>query len=216
MPDGADREDRLERLIGRAKLVIAFERFWPPFVLALVVVVLFVACAWLGLWVALPRRGTPPRVLRLSRWASWGPAFWPSGPGCRRAPTRLRGSTETQGIGIVRYRRARTSWPTPMPTRPPARLWDLHRRRLAEAAGRVEVRKPSPRLVERDRFALRAAAVLALVASGFRGRGRQARAARGGIRCPKRRGERGGIPARCLDRPAALYGPSTAASPGPG
>ncbi|MBE7219591.1 MAG: TIGR02302 family protein, partial [Caulobacteraceae bacterium] len=46
-------------------------------------------------------------------------------------------------------------------------LWELHRRRAAEAVARTRVRAPSPRLVERDRYALRAAALLAVVAAGF-------------------------------------------------
>ena len=57
--------------------------------------------------------------------------------------------------------------PIRRPIPPPAPLWDLHRRRAAEAAARTRVRPPSPRLVERDRFALRAGALLVLVAAGF-------------------------------------------------
>ncbi len=46
-------------------------------------------------------------------------------------------------------------------------LWDLHRRRLETALARVEVAAPSPRLVDRDRYAVRVAVVLALAAAGF-------------------------------------------------
>ncbi len=166
MPDGADREDRLERLIGRAKLVIAFERFWPPFVLALVIVGLFVACAWLGLWVALPRQA---HILGL---AAFAVGLAGAGVLAVRAgvPSRADALARLDRDSGHRHRPVSSSQDRlANPDADPATraLWDLHRRRLAEAAGRVEVRKPSPRLVERDRFALRAAAVLALVASGF-------------------------------------------------
>ncbi len=46
-------------------------------------------------------------------------------------------------------------------------LWDLHRRRLDGALARVRVAAPSPRLVDRDRYALRAAALLLVAAAAF-------------------------------------------------
>jgi len=46
-------------------------------------------------------------------------------------------------------------------------LWALHRSRMERAAQALTLRLPSPRLVERDRYALRAFALLAMVATAF-------------------------------------------------
>src|SRR5690606_27994276 len=46
-------------------------------------------------------------------------------------------------------------------------LWTLHRRRAEEAIARMRVAPPRPDMPKHDRYALRAAGVLALVASAF-------------------------------------------------
>ena len=46
-------------------------------------------------------------------------------------------------------------------------LWEAHRARMLAATGNLAVGLPSPRLVERDRFALRALVLLLLVATWF-------------------------------------------------
>ncbi len=48
-----------------------------------------------------------------------------------------------------------------------ATLWDVHRRRLEQALGRIRIAPPRPRLAERDPFALRAFALVAAFAAAF-------------------------------------------------
>ncbi len=166
VPGGTERVNRLERLVGRAKLVIAFERLWPPLVLAVVIVAVFVACSWLGLWLALPRSG---HLVGLAAFAVGLVAA---------AALAVRAQLPSRADALARLDRDSGHRHRPVsssqdqlanPNADPATraLWDLHRRRLAEAAARVRLALPSPRLVERDRFALRAAALLALVAAAF-------------------------------------------------
>jgi hypothetical protein len=56
--DGAlAARERLRRLAWRARLILAFERVWPPVAWAATIVLAFLACSWFGLWFV-----TPPAV----------------------------------------------------------------------------------------------------------------------------------------------------------
>lgn len=152
---------RLERLVQRAGAIIVFERLWPVAIWIASLLALFLALSWLGLWLELPRAGRIAGVLvfALALLAGLVPLIR------FRAPTR-------------RERLARLDRDAGLPHRPatalddtlanasddPATraLWDLHRRRLERAAASLRLGPPSPRMVERDRYALRAAALLAL------------------------------------------------------
>ena len=156
----------VERLIGRARLVVAFERLWPSVVLAAVILSVFVTLSWLGLWLAVPA------WLRLVGLAAVGGGLifaavsaWRA-CGVTRAETLARLDRDSgRSHRPLSSAEDRLADPTPDPFT--LALWETHRRRLSEAAAAVRLRPPSPRLVERDRYALRAVAVLALVLAAF-------------------------------------------------
>ena len=157
---------RLDELARRAELILVWERLWPAIVPVLVIGGLFVALSWLGLWLDLPRWGRIAadlvfvaalvaalfhlvRLTRPSRMEALARLDRDSGLLHRPASAlddRLANATDDQATRI---------------------LWDVHRRRAETAAASLRLRPPSPRMVARDRFALRAAALIALVAAGF-------------------------------------------------
>lgn len=164
MQNNDQGQHRFERLVARARLVLAWERLWPVAVGVAIVIGLFCTLAWLGLFVALPRSGRIAGVVLAG--AALGVvalvtarAGWPSR---REALSRL---DRDSGMAhrLVSAREDILANPDADPaTRV---LWALHRRRLEAALARVRVARPSPRLVERDRFALRALVLVAVVAA---------------------------------------------------
>jgi uncharacterized protein (TIGR02302 family) len=157
---------RLEALARRARLALLWERIWPPLAALGALACLFVAVSWLGLWLELPRGG---RIAGVAAFAL--------------AALALLRATRPRGVPGRAEALARLDRDSGRPHRPattlddrlsngatdPATgaLWELHRRRAGEAAAAMRVAPPSPRMVEWDRFALRAGAVAALVAAGF-------------------------------------------------
>ena len=157
---------RLDRLIARAGLVLAWERVWPCVAAALTVVGAFVAASWLGLWME------SPRWLRVSGSILFGAFFLAS-----FAPLILRPRASR------RERLARLDRDSGLKHRPASSLddqlansagdpattalWALHQRRLEQHAAALKLAPPSPRLAERDRYALRAGALVALAAAAF-------------------------------------------------
>jgi uncharacterized protein (TIGR02302 family) len=158
---------RLGRLKAQASAALWWERLWPPLAALLSLAALFVAAAWFGAFLYAPTWG---RAAMLALFALAAAAI------LVLAARRLR-------VPAARETLARLDRDSGAPHRPvtaltdeladadadPATraLWQTHRARARAAAGRIAVRAPSPRLVERDRYALRAAALLLLVASAF-------------------------------------------------
>ncbi len=165
-PDQVRAELRLEQLLARAGMTILFEGLWRRLIAPLCVLGLFLSVSWLGGWLALPR---PWHIAGL---ALFGIAFlwslfpmaglrWPAradalarldrdAPGIHGAasvlvdtPSNLNASTET------------------------AALWDIHKKRAEAELLALQVAPPSPRVVERDVYALRAAILLMVITSGF-------------------------------------------------
>ena len=150
--------ERLDRLAARAGLAIAWEKIWPVTAMLLTLLGFFLAASFLGLWLETPRWG---RMLGVALFA---------------VLARFRTATRAQKL-------ARIDRDSGLPHRPatamedqlananedPATraLWALHRARMERAAQALTLRLPSPRLVERDRYALRAFALLAVVATAF-------------------------------------------------
>ena len=158
--------DRLNRLAARAALTIGWERVWPPIAWALVVVGFFISVSFLGLWLEAPRWGRILGVvvfgatliaalaqlvfLRLPRRAErLGRLDRDSGLANRPATTL---DDQLANGGDDPTTRA---------------LWALHRQRAEKAAASLKLGPPSPRMVDIDRYALRAAAVVAVIATGF-------------------------------------------------
>ncbi|MBV9635458.1 MAG: TIGR02302 family protein [Methylobacteriaceae bacterium] len=157
---------RLDRLASRARLTIGWERLWPALVGLLSLAGLFLTVSWLGLWLELPPQG------RLIGVALFAVAVLVILVGAVRLarPTREEGLARLDRDSGLPHRPAsglndRLANARDDPTT--QALWQLHRRRLGEAARRLKLAAPSPRMVERDRYALRAAALVAVVASAF-------------------------------------------------
>jgi uncharacterized protein (TIGR02302 family) len=161
-----EKASRVERLAARAWYVLVWERAWPSIAAILSLAAFFVALSWLGLWIESPR------------WARIG--------GCLVFAALLLGSFWPIVFGgrITREDRlARLDRDSEIPHRPAssladrlangagdpttAALWTLHQRRLERTAATLRLAAPSPRLAQRDRYALRAAAVVALVGAAF-------------------------------------------------
>ncbi len=157
---------RLEGLLGRAKLIIGFERLWPSAVSAAFVIGLFVAVSWLGLWLLVPVWA------RIAGVAGFVAAL--AVPVAMAVRARL--GTREEALARLDRDSGRKHRPfsSSQDRLADARadplthaLWALHRRRTAEAAAGVRLAPPSPRLVDRDVYALRALALVAVTAAGF-------------------------------------------------
>ena len=170
-PEGAVAETEagrqiLDRRLAQARAVLTFEWLWPQVVAVAALVSVFLVVSWLGVWVEAPR---VLRILGVALFAAVllgivARAVRSPAPGRREALTRLdRDSGDPHRPISASQDQLANPGADPV-TRA---LWDLHRRRLASALARVEVAAPSPRLVDRDRYALRLAALLALVAMAF-------------------------------------------------
>lgn len=161
-----DKGRRLDRLAARARLALAWERVWPPLAAALTLGAFFLAVSWLGLWIA------SPRWLRIG-----GVVLFALGLiACLLPLLRWRPISRRQQLARLDRDSGRPHAPaSSLDDRPAnagqdpatAALWAAHRRRLEQAAVALKVARPSPRLVERDRYALRAAALIVLAAAAF-------------------------------------------------
>ncbi len=157
---------RLEALVGRARLALWWERAWPLIWLPIAIVLVFLTASWLGLWLdASPVMRAVglaffTAALVLSLWPVARLRF-PGRPsaldrldrdaGLRHGPARALDDTLALGSGDLGTRA----------------LWDLHRRRAAAAIDKLRVTAPRPAMPKRDRYAVRAAGLLAVIASAF-------------------------------------------------
>src|SRR5215212_8718342 len=164
---GPDRlQDRLERLVSHARLALWWERAWPRAWVPLAIVLAFLTSSWLGLWLD---ASAPMRAVGLLLFAAaFTLSLWPllrlrlpgranaldrldRDAGLRHGPARALDDTLALGTGDAGSRV----------------LWDLHRKRASEAIARLRVTAPRPEMPKRDRYALRAASILAVIASAF-------------------------------------------------
>ncbi|MET0745422.1 MAG: TIGR02302 family protein, partial [Microvirga sp.] len=159
-------QKRLDHLVGTARLALWWEEAWPRLWLPLSVVAAFLTVSFFGLWIE-----TPPlwHAVGLALFAlALAVAFWPvlriSKPrraqaldrldrdaGAAHGPARALDDTLALGSGDPGTRA----------------LWDLHRRRAETALGSMRVTPPRPDMPRRDRYAVRAAGLLAVAASAF-------------------------------------------------
>ena len=134
------------------------ERVWPPIVWALAIAILFLAISWLGAWLF------APRSLRIAGVVLFGCGFivalaplarlrWPA---ARDILARLdRDSSQAhQPASSFADRLANDGDPVAQA------LWAEHRARLERSVDAIRIAPPSPRMAERDPYALRFAAVL--------------------------------------------------------
>lgn len=165
-PAADDASRRLARLRLRAGAALWWERLWPRLAALASLAALFVALAWFGLFLVAP---VWARVGLLGAFALAGLAIlFEAARGAR--PPGERETLARLDRDSGRAHRPVTAVADTLADDSDAAtraLWRAHRARAAQAARGMRVRAPSPRLVERDRFALRAAALILLVAAGF-------------------------------------------------
>ncbi len=157
---------RLEQLAAKARAILLFERAWRIALPPLVVLGFFVCVSWTGLWLDAPRWARGLGVLALA--LGFAVALLPL---CEfRLPSRKEALDRIDRVSGLASHPASviddrlgngTSDPT---TRA---LWNLHRWRAEQAVALLRTGGPSPRMVDFDIYALRAAVLVALIATGF-------------------------------------------------
>ncbi len=143
-----------------------WESAWPALWWPLAVVLLFLILSWLGLWLDLPPRARMGGIALFA--VGLAASFWPL--------LRVRPAGRDRALD----RLDRDAGPNHRPARsfedslalgssdPGSRaLWALHQRRAEAAVHRLGVAPPSPGMVRRDPFAIRAAALVATAAAAF-------------------------------------------------
>ncbi|MBF9198191.1 TIGR02302 family protein [Microvirga terrestris] len=166
MPGRGTLNQRFGRLVTHARLSLWWEEAWPRLWLPLAIVLAFLTLSWLGLWLDLPVLW---RTIGLSLFtAAFVLSLWPL--------LRLRMPNRTRALDRLDRETGLTTGPARAlddslalgSADPGTRaLWALHRRRAEEAVGRMRVGLPRPDMPRRDRYAVRAAGLLALVTSAF-------------------------------------------------
>jgi uncharacterized protein (TIGR02302 family) len=157
---------RLERLAATARAILLFERAWRIMLPPLVVLGVFACISWTGLWLDAPHwaRGLGVLALVLGLFVALLPLREFRSPSRKEALDRIdrESGLASHPASVIDDRLGNgTSDPT---TRA---LWNLHRRRAEQAVALLRTGGPSPRMVDLDRYALRAAVLVALVATGF-------------------------------------------------
>ncbi|TCT06581.1 TIGR02302 family protein [Aquabacter spiritensis] len=154
----------LDRVVGRARAVILWERLWPPLALVAVAVGAFLTVSWAGLWLHLPPLG---RMLGVGLFGALLLAsLWPLAK--VRIPSRAEALAHLDRRSHLAHRPA-TAIADGLATRPDdpvgAALWRAHMARTLAAARSLKAGLPAPKLAARDPRALRALALLAIVAT---------------------------------------------------
>ena len=172
MPDGAplavetDVRGRIERAVGRARLSLVWEAAWPLLAPFAALTASFAALSWFGLW---RLTSTPVRFAILAAFAA----------ALLYCVTRLRHfRMPTRAAGFGRVERATGSLHRPAtaftdrlataagdPTADA--LWMAHRRRLLAALEHLRSGAPTPRLADRDPYALRFLVLLLFIVGFF-------------------------------------------------
>ena len=157
---------RLERLVGRARALLLFERGWRLLAPPLIMLGLFVCLSWTGVWLETPHwaRAVGVGIFALGLGLSLLPLRNFHVPTRREALERIdRVSGLTQRPAAVLDDRLGNAGEDAATLA----FWSLHRRRAERAIALLRTGLPSPRVVDIDRYALRAAVLVGLVATGF-------------------------------------------------
>ena len=165
-PGRSHPNQRFGRLVSHARWSLWWEEAWPRLWLPLAIVLAFFTLSWLGLWLdASPLWRTIGLGLFTTAMLL---SLWPL--------ARLRLPSRTRALDRLDRETGLTTGPARVlddtlalgSADPGTRaLWALHRKRAEDAIGRMRVGLPQPNMPRRDRYALRAAGVLALVTSAF-------------------------------------------------
>jgi uncharacterized protein (TIGR02302 family) len=157
---------RLDRLVSKAQLALAWEQIWPALWAPLAVGLLFLAASWLGLWIELPPTGRKIGLglfvlgLLASLW--WVARVRP--PSRRAALDRV---DRDASLGHRPARALEDSLAVGSSDSATRLLWDIHVARAERAVATLSVATPRPDMPRRDPFALRAGLLVATAATLF-------------------------------------------------
>ncbi|ACK52697.1 conserved hypothetical protein [Methylocella silvestris BL2] len=157
---------RLDRLVWQGRALLLFERSWRALAPALIVAGAFLALSFTGLWLETPHWARLGGVALFA--AALALALWPMRR--LRLPTRRDALERIDRVSGLKERPAavlddRLGNADGDPET--AALWALHQRRAERQVALLRTGSPSPRVVDVDRYALRAAVLVALVAAAF-------------------------------------------------
>jgi uncharacterized protein (TIGR02302 family) len=159
-----DAAAALSRALGRARWALMWERLWPPLAAIATVLGFFLAASWLGLWLFLPPLGRVVGliVFGLLLLAAAFPLIFVRLPSRAEALRRLDATTglsHRPATAIADEIAVTRSDPVSLA------LWRAHIEKAMGAARALRAGMPSPRLPLRDPFALRALALILVVAT---------------------------------------------------
>ncbi len=157
---------RFKSLVAQAWHALLWEKIWPSIAAALVVLGIFLAASWAGLWINLPPLGRLIGLLLfvLLLATSLFPLAFLKLPQRSEALARL---DHASGIDHRPATAIADSLATSADDPVMEALWREHRARAEEAAQKLRAGLPSPRLAWRDPYAIRALALLAVVVTFF-------------------------------------------------
>ena len=162
---GPEQRGRLGALATLAQRVLIVERVWPPLVFALAVVILFLAASWLGVWQFAPRSFRIAGVVLFA--VACGIALAPLARMRRPAPRDVLARLDRDAGANHRPASSLADSLANDDGDPGTQaMWAAHRARLERAVDAIRVAPPSPRMAERDPYAIRfGVALLAFAAA---------------------------------------------------
>jgi len=162
---------RLDRLVRRSQAAGVWEGAWPILWRGLGIVLAFLSLSWLGLWLDLspPWRMAGLGAFGLALVAALLPLATLRRPSRRAALARIDREAAGRDGALAHGPASAMEDTLAVGTGDPATraLWALHQRRSAEAVAGLKAAPPRPDMPRRDPFALRAALLVAAVASLF-------------------------------------------------
>jgi uncharacterized protein (TIGR02302 family) len=167
-PSGREpgKPPRLEKLVRFASVALLWEKFWRAIIPPALVLGIFVSLSFAGLWLEVGRswRIFGVGLFGVALVLSVLPFFWLRRPSRQQALTRIDRSSGLRHNPASGLEDELANDDGDPATRA---LWAVHRRRMMQAVAGLKVGPPSPRMVDFDRYALRAAVLIMLVASAF-------------------------------------------------
>ena len=165
-PASGATDSQLDRVVRLARAALFWERLWRALMPPLLVVGFFIALSFAGLWleVSRPWRIGGVVLFAIALAASLLPFLRLGRPSRKEALSRIdraSGLPHRPASGLDDALANAGGDPATLA------LWALHRQRLTRNIAALRAGLPSPRMVEFDRYALRAGVLVALVASAF-------------------------------------------------
>jgi uncharacterized protein (TIGR02302 family) len=165
-PKRSSLSRRLDRLVDLARAALFWEKLWRAIMPVLLIAGLFVALSFAGLWLEVTRlwRMAGVGLFALAFVVALLPVLKLGRPSRKEALHRIdrdSGLPHSPASGLDDALANAGEDPATQA------LWTLHRQRLARNVAALRAGLPSPRMVDFDRYALRAGVLVALLASAF-------------------------------------------------